>query len=221
MDTVAHELKTPITGIRAATELLMDEDDDMPKEMKQQFLKNILQDSDRLGRLIHNILDFEKLETGRLNLDVQFNDIHKTIVKAITSLSTIANKKDIKLVNNNPHSFNVNYDEDRILQVLTNLLSNAIKFCEAKKGKIIIDYKLGNEYLKVSVKDNGKGIPEEDHDYIFDKFYQSKHQNTLKPQGSGLGLAITKQIIEKHNGKIWAQKDVKNGATLVFTLPFK
>ena len=221
LDTVAHELKTPITGIRAATELLMDEDDDMPKEMKVQFLKNILQDSDRLGRLIHNILDFEKLETGRLNLDLQYLDIQKTITKAIGSISQIAAKKEVQIINNNVHTFKTNYDEDRILQVLTNLLSNAIKFCNPKTGKIVVDYKLGNELVEISVTDNGKGIPEEDHDYIFDKFYQSKHQNTIKPQGSGLGLAITKQIVEKHNGKIWAKKGKINGATLVFTIPFK
>ncbi|MBU2940399.1 sensor histidine kinase [Lacinutrix sp. C3R15] len=221
LDTVAHELKTPITGIRAATELLMDEEDDMPKEIKAQFLKNILQDSDRLGRLIHNILDFEKLETGRLNLDLEYHDIQKTIVKAISSIAQIAAKKEVQIINKNTHSFKTNYDEDRILQVLTNLLSNAIKFCESKKGKIIVDYKLGNERIEISVTDNGKGIPEEDFDYIFDKFYQSKHQNTRKPEGSGLGLAITKQIIEKHQGKIWATKGVKKGAILVFTIPFK
>ena len=221
LDTVAHELKTPITGIRAATELLMDEEDDMPKEVKAQFLKNILQDSDRLGRLINNILDFEKLETGRLNLDLGYNDIQKTIVKAISSISQIAAKKEVQIVNKNVHTFKTNYDEDRILQVLTNLLSNAIKFCEPKKGKITVDYKLGNEYVEISVSDNGKGIPEEDHDFIFDKFYQSQHQNTIKPQGSGLGLAITKQIVEKHQGKIWAKKGIKKGAMLVFTIPFK
>ncbi|WP_299382239.1 sensor histidine kinase [uncultured Lacinutrix sp.] len=221
LDTVAHELKTPITGIRAATELLMDEEDDMPKEIKAQFLKNILQDSDRLGRLIHNILDFEKLETGRLHLDMQYQDLQKTIQKAISSISQIAAKKEVKILNKNPHAFNTNYDEDRILQVLTNLLSNAIKFCTAKTGQIEIDYKLGNQVMEISVKDNGKGIPEEDHKFIFDKFYQSQDQNTRKPQGSGLGLAITKQIVEKHNGKIWAKKDVKNGAILVFTIPFK
>lgn len=221
LDTVAHELKTPITGIRAATELLMDDDDDMPQEIRAQFLKNILQDSDRLGRLINNILDFEKLETGRLNLDLEYLDIQKTITKAISSISQIAAKKEVEIINKNSHSFKTNYDEDRILQVLTNLLSNAIKFCEPKTGKIIVDFKLGNEYVEISISDNGKGIPEEDHDYIFDKFYQSKHQNTIKPQGSGLGLAITKQIVEKHNGKIWAKKHVKSGATLVFTLPFK
>ena len=221
LDTVAHELKTPITGIRAATELLMDDEDDMPKEMKAQFLKNILQDSDRLGRLIHNILDFEKLETGRLHLDSQYQDIQKTIAKSISSISQIAAKKEVQIINKNFHTFKTNYDEDRILQVLTNLLSNAIKFCEFKKGIIEVDYKLGNAFVEISVSDNGKGIPEEDHDYIFEKFYQSKHQNTIKPQGSGLGLAITKQIVEKHHGKIWAKKGIKNGATLVFTIPFK
>ncbi|WP_299247047.1 sensor histidine kinase [uncultured Lacinutrix sp.] len=221
LDTVAHELKTPITGIRAATELLMDEEDDMPQEIKMQFLKNILQDSDRLGRLIHNILDFEKLETGRLHLDMQYQDLQKTITKAINSISQIAAKKQVNVYNKNVHSFKTNYDEDRILQVLTNLLSNAIKFCNAKTGEIEVDLKLGNAFVEISVTDNGKGIPEEDHKFIFDKFYQSQDQNTRKPQGSGLGLAITKQIVEKHNGKIWAKKDVKNGAILVFTIPFK
>lgn len=220
LDTVAHELKTPITGIRAASEILID-DDDIPKEVKQQFLKNILQDADRLGRLINNILDFEKLETGRLNLDSNYLDIQKTIEKATASISHIARKKGLKIVNKNPHSFKLHYDEDRMLQVLTNLLSNAIKFCEPKTGKITIDYTLSNTFIKISVSDNGKGIPKEDHDYIFDKFYQSKSQNTIKPQGSGLGLAITKQIIEKHGGSIWAQKDVKKGAKLVFTIPFE
>jgi Na+/proline symporter/signal transduction histidine kinase len=220
LDTVAHELKTPITGIRAATELLMDEEDDMPKEMRAQFLKNILQDSERLGRLIHNILDFEKLETGRLNLDLQYNDLQKTIQKVFGSLSQIAAKKGVEIRNKNTHSFKTNYDEDRILQVFTNLVSNSIKFCAPEIGKIEIDYRLGNKLIEISVTDNGKGIPAEDYDYIFDKFYQSKHQNTIKPQGSGLGLAITKQIMEKHNGKIWAKKDVKSGATFVFTIPF-
>lgn len=220
LDTVAHELKTPITGIRAATELLMDEDDDMPKEIKKQFLTNILQDSDRLGRLINNILDFEKLETGRLSLDIRSLDIQQTIKKAVERTQHIAAKKGVKISIKNTHSFNVNFDEDRIIQVLYNLLSNAIKFCEAESGQIEIDYKLGNQVIEVSVKDNGKGIPTEDVDYVFDKFYQSKHQNTIKPEGSGLGLAITKQIIEKHYGKIWVSKGIKKGTKLVFTLPF-
>ena len=220
LDTVAHELKTPITGIRAATELLLDEDDDMPKEIKTQFLKNILQDSDRLGRLINNILDFEKLETGRIDLNLKLNNLQKTIKKVLTSISQLAAKKGVKLINKNSRELFLVFDEDKIHQVLTNLLSNALKFCPTENGKIIIDYKLVNEEVEVVIEDNGKGILEEDFSYIFDKFYQSKNQNTIKPEGSGFGLAITKQIVEKHNGKIWAEKDQKSGAKFVFTIPF-
>ena len=220
LDTVAHELKTPITGIRAATELLIDESEDMPGEMKAQFLKNILQDSDRLSRLIHNILDFEKLSTGREQLILNRNSIKKTVVKAISSIQHIASKKEIRIVHNHLVDFDLHYDEDRIIQVLTNLMSNAIKFCEPKKGIITISYKLINGYVEIYVKDNGKGISQEDHNFIFDKFYQSKYQNTIKPQGSGLGLAISKQIIEKHKGKIWVKNNKKNGATFGFKLLF-
>lgn len=220
LDTVAHELKTPLTGIRAATELLLDEDDDMPLEMKTQFLQNILQDSERLSRLIHNILDFEKLSTGRETLVLKKNSIKRTINKALNSFSHIASKKEIKIKINTFNDFELIYDEDRILQVLTNFLSNAIKFCEPKKGVITIDCELIYDFVRVTVEDNGKGIPDEDINYIFEKFYQSKNQNTIKPQGSGLGLAISKQIIEKHKGQIWAKKDNKIGASFAFMLPF-
>jgi Na+/proline symporter/nitrogen-specific signal transduction histidine kinase len=218
LDTVAHELKTPITGIRAATELLMDDEDEMPVEVKKQFLNNILQDSDRLARLINNILDFEKLETGRLSLDLQYLNIQDTIHKAVTNTQHIAAKKGINIAIKNKNKYQLFYDEDRILQVFINLISNAIKFCEQGIGHIEITYIINNKKIEISVMDNGKGILKEDADYIFDKFYQSQHQNTIKPEGSGLGLAITKQIIEKHNGTIWVDKTIKKGAKLVFTL---
>ncbi len=219
LDTVAHELKTPITGIRAATELLMDDEDEMPLELKRQFLTNILQDSDRLGRLINNILDFEKLETGRLRLDISCLDIQSTITKAVANIHHVAAKKGIQIKVINKDHFKLYYDEDRILQVFTNLISNALKFCDSPIGCVEIDYKLYDEVLEISVTDNGKGIPKEDVDYVFNKFYQSQYQNTIKPKGSGLGLAITKQIIEKHKGKIWVDKTIKVGAKFVFTLP--
>jgi Na+/proline symporter/signal transduction histidine kinase len=221
LDTVAHELKTPITGIRATTEILMDDEADMPSEVKTQFLKNMLQDSDRLSRLIHNILDFEKLSTGRSELNITKHNIRKTIKKTIDSLSHIAKKQNVEIVHSNKSDFYAEYDEDRIVQVLTNLLSNALKFIEPGKGKIIADYKYDEGYLNVSLKDNGKGIPDEDLPFVFDKFYQSKNQNTIKPEGSGLGLAISKQIIENHNGEIWVEKNQKSGVTFGFKLPFK
>ncbi len=221
LDTVAHELKTPITGIRATTELLMDDEDDMPGEIKTQFLKNMLQDSDRLSRLIHNILDFEKLSTGRTQLNISKYNIRKTIKKTIDSFNHMAQKRGVKIVHSNKSDFYAEYDEDRIVQVLTNLISNALKFTEPKKGKIIADYKYDEGFLEISIKDNGKGIPEEDIPFVFDKFYQSKNQNTIKPEGSGLGLAISKKIVENHNGKIWVKNNQKSGVTFGFKLPFK
>lgn len=220
LDTVAHELKTPVTGIRAATELLMD-DDEMPSEIKEQFLNNMLNDSDRLSRLINNILDFEKLSRGRNQLNLKQNGIKNTVKQAIIGVQQLAINKGVTIINDNLVDFRFSYDEDRILQVLTNLLSNALKFTEPNVGKIIVEYKMINNFVEFYVIDNGKGIAEEDFEHIFDKFYQSKNQNTVKPEGSGLGLAICKQILEQHNGKIWAKKGNKKGATFVFMLPFE
>ncbi|TCK69394.1 Na+/proline symporter [Winogradskyella wandonensis] len=220
LDTVAHELKTPITGIRASTELLI-EDAEMPKEIQAQFLSNMLQDSDRLSRLIQNILDFEKLSNGRSSLNFKKNNIRETIQKAIGGLRQIASKKNIKIISSNTSDVFAVYDEDKIWQVLTNLISNAIKYCKDGDGIIIVDYKYEKGLLEVTVNDNGTGIPNADMPFIFDKFFQSKNQNIIKPHGSGLGLAISKQIIDKHKGSIWAKNNKKNGVTFGFYLPFK
>ena len=221
LDTIAHELKTPLTGIRATTELLMDQHHDMPDELKEEFLKNMMQDSERLSRLIHNILDFEKLSKGRTQLNLTKNNIRNTIQKSIKIVKPLADKKQISILQPSLSDISAHYDEDRILQVLTNLLSNAVKFCESHKGEIILNYKNGTGGLEVTVKDNGKGIPKQDLAFIFDKFFQSKNQNIIKPAGSGLGLAISKTIIENHEGKIWAKNNQKSGVTFGFQIPFE
>jgi len=218
LDTVAHELKTPLTGIRASTELLLD-DLDMPEEIREQFLNNMLQDSERLSRLIHNILDFEKLANNERELNIQRYDISKTISKTINTLETAAAKRQISLVQKNVYPIDLQYDEDRMIQVFTNLISNAVKFCEPEEGIVTVDYQLGNNDLLISVTDNGKGVAKEDQDLIFDKFYQSKDQNTIKPEGTGLGLSICKQIIERHQGKIWLDKTYHRGARFKIKIP--
>ncbi|MBQ0734184.1 ATP-binding protein [Aquimarina celericrescens] len=218
LDTVAHELKTPITSIKAASEVLTD-GDEMPPELKTKFLDNIVNDSDRLARLIHNILDLEKLSGGHDQLEIRTNQINKTIDKAIDGISQMANHKKVTIVHQNGIAIFANYDEDRMLQVLTNLLSNALKFSDPHKGAITVLAHQKQEVVEVVVEDNGKGIPAEDANYIFDKFYQAKHQNIKKPQGSGLGLAISKKIIESHHGKIWIDKKYKKGARFLFTIP--
>jgi len=219
LDTVTHELRTPITAIRAASEILYD-DDDIPEEIRKQFLQNIISESDRLNRLIDKILDLEKFETGKQKIYLSRNNISKTIEKTLDSLKQLIKNKKISVeFDNSNKEIKAFYDEERIVQVIHNLLSNAIKFCSEKEGEISIQIVENETNVEVRMHNNGKGIMKEDFEAIFDKFYQSRNQNVKKPIGSGLGLAICKQIIEHHKGKIWAEENVANGATFIFTLP--
>lgn len=217
MDTVTHELRTPITAIRAASEILHD-DDEVPDEMKKQFLQNIISESDRLSRLIDKILDLEKFESGKQKVFLSENNFIDTIYTVITSLQQLISNKNITLnlqIDSKVRTFL--YDEERIVQVLHNLLSNAIKFCE-QDGNVEISVQGNDKSVEFSIFNEGKNISEEDLVAIFDKFYQSTNQNIKKPIGSGLGLAISKQIIEAHRGKIRAENN-PSGVTFYFTLP--
>lgn len=216
LDTVAHELKTPITAIKASAEVLMF-DDDMPADLKQKFLNNIVDDTNRLTKLINNILDLEKLANGREELDISNNNIQETTLKAIHFVEQLVLDKQITIKNNVKSLFFL-YDDDRILQVFSNLLTNAIKFVEPVTGQIEINLTEQDDFVLISVEDNGKGIPEEDFEYIFDKFYQSKNQTTKKPVGSGFGLSICKHIVESHKGTIWAEQKSK-GVRFLVKLP--
>lgn len=219
LDTVTHELRTPITAIRAASEILYD-DPDIPEELKKQFLQNIISESDRLNRLIDKILDLEKFETGKQKIYLSKNNISKTIKKTLDSLKQLIKNKNIEVeFQDNFKEIKAFYDEERIVQVIHNLLSNAIKFCSETEGKITIKIKENQEDVEIQIHNNGQGIKKEDFEVVFDKFYQSRNQNVKKPIGSGLGLAICKQIIEHHKGKIWVKNDEEKGATFIFTLP--
>jgi signal transduction histidine kinase len=218
LDTVTHELRTPITAIRASSEILHD-DDEIPEELKKQFLQNIISESDRLNRLIDKILDLEKFETGRQKVNFSNNLIIETIENSIEPLQQLITNKNILVQIEGNRNLKADYDEDRIIQVITNLVSNAIKFCAEINGLITLAVYDKHDYLQIEVSDNGKGIASSDFEAIFDKFYQSTNQNFKKPIGSGLGLAICKQIIEHHKGKIWARNNASGGACLTFTLP--
>lgn len=220
LDTVTHELRTPITAIKAAGEILHD-DDDMPEELRKQFLQNIMSESDRLSRLIDKILDLEKFETGKQVINTQSHNFEHTLYKALEPLQQLIRNKGISITLSKSDNLTAVYDEDRMIQVITNLLSNAIKFCPEHDGSIAISANNGEHEITTLVCDNGKGINPEDIENIFDKFYQSNNQNIKKPVGSGLGLAISRQIIEHHKGKIWAENNKDGGACLIFTLPKK
>lgn len=219
LDTISHELRTPITAIRAATEILHD-DDEIPVEMKKQFLQNIISESDRLNRLISKILDLEKFDAGKQKIDILENNIYQTVSETLIQLNQLIENNKIRVeINSEKNIVKAFYDEDRITQVLHNLLSNAIKFCPENDGIITIIINETDNEITVAVEDNGKGIDENDFEEIFEKFYQSHHQNIRKPVGSGLGLAICKKIIEHHHGKIWAENIPNSGARITFMIP--
>ena len=204
LDSVAHELRTPITAIRAAGEILLD-DEDIPNEIKKEFLGNIISESDRLNEIINDILYLDKLETGTIQLNIQKNNIVETYHKALKPLQHLIQKKnihhsEIDLLNQKMYIF----DEARIIQVFQNILGNAFKFTE-EGGMIQAKFKEFENQLKISIFNTGKRVPEEDIELIFDKFYQSKNQNIRKPVGTGLGLAICKKIIDAHKGNIYAE----------------
>jgi signal transduction histidine kinase len=217
LDTVTHELRTPITAIRASSEILKD-DDELPAELKQQFLDNIITESDRLNRLINTILDLDKLESGKQKLNLSKASIKHNIEQAVDALSQLIKQKGISVQINIENDVVCDFDEDRITQVLTNIISNAIKFCPETHGEIGITLHELSDKIEISVADNGSGIPANDLDRIFDKFYQSENQNTKKPIGSGLGLAISKNIVQLHRGEIWAKSNHTGGTSLHFTI---
>ncbi|MBZ9628527.1 sensor histidine kinase [Psychroflexus sp. CAK1W] len=218
LDTVAHELKTPITSIKASSEVLT-EAEDMPFELRQKFLNNIIQDTERLNVLINDILDLEKMASGRDVLNLKLQALDRCIEDAINGISSIAKRKNVDVRFQSKTQIQTEFDYSKMLQVFTNLLSNSLKFVSENDGKIKVFLEENSEGISFKIRDNGKGIPEEELDLIFKKFYQSKNQTFKKPLGSGFGLAICKQIVQMHGGEIFANSNLEKGAELIIKLP--
>jgi signal transduction histidine kinase len=217
--TVTHELRTPITSIRAMVEIVHD-NADMPDEQRQLFLGNVIKETERLSHLITQVLNLERYESGRQKLNLNPVLLNALISDSIHSVQPLADEKKIKIESKIPDSmFLVRCDADLLQQVMNNLLSNAVKFVEEATGKIKVWVHYGDEELQVWVEDNGKGIPAESIEQVFDKFFQAKNQTLKKPEGSGLGLAISKKIIELHHGRIWVESEENKGSRFIFTLP--
>lgn len=217
LDSVAHELRTPITAIRATSEILLD-DDEMPLEIKTEFLENIISEVDRLTEIINDILYLDKLEAGTLPLQISENNILETYQKALKPLKQLMEQKKLHHTEINLLDDEIlNYDEMKMIQVFQNILGNAVKFTP-EQGIIQVKFRKKEDQIRISIFNTGKNIPEEDLEFIFDKFYQSKNQNIRKPMGSGLGLAICKKIIAAHQGKI-AAKNKETGVVFEINLP--
>ncbi|TAF66286.1 MAG: histidine kinase [Cytophagales bacterium] len=222
ISTITHELRTPITSIKAFSEILVD-NTDLEEDEQQHFLHTIIRETNRMERLISQVLDLEKLQSGNASLHFSCFNIHMLIKDCLDTLKQIVKEKNIQIdLITIEETTILEADYDRITQVMLNLLYNAIKFCNEQNGIIkIITTPNQHNQLEISVIDNGKGIDPQYHEVIFHKFYQAENQQFKKPKGSGLGLAICKQIIESHQGKIWVENLPENLTKFSFLLPLQ
>jgi len=222
ISSVTHELRTPLTSIRAFSEMLH-EDPKIDLAQRTRFLGIIVSEAVRLSRLINQILDLAKLESGRAEWTVAAVDVAEVIGEAVDSLTVLFTEKRVALdLDAMEPGLTVVADRDRLMQVMVNLLSNALKFVPPDSGRVRVGASGTATEVRVSVTDNGPGIQIEDQEVIFDKFRQGAATTdvlTDKPQGTGLGLPISRQIIEYFNGRLWVESSPGAGARFVFTLP--
>ncbi|MGB0524679.1 MAG: sodium:solute symporter family transporter, partial [Flammeovirgaceae bacterium] len=209
--TVTHELRTPLTSVRAMAEILHDNHPEMEHDELEKFLGTIVTEAERLTRLITQVLDLEKFDSGTQKLDKQVYQLNTVIEEALRSCQTMLNKKEIQLQLDLTEHDRILIDRDRIIQVFINLISNAVKFCEPQTGKITIHSFNQAPGIHIKLTDNGCGIDPNAIQHIFDKFYQVKNQPDKKAKGSGLGLAITKKIIQLHGGTIQVSSQLEQG----------
>ncbi|TCT21536.1 sensor histidine kinase [Thiobaca trueperi] len=234
MSSVTHELRTPLASIRAFSEILCD-DPKIALDQRQHFLGILVSETERLSRLVNQVLDLAKIESGHADWLTEAVSLQGVIEQAVSATGQLIKDRGIQLsLALHPQPAVVWGDRDRLVQVLVNLLSNAAKFAPTDTGRLEIrlfpapppatDPASEPEtapvvaHWRVCVTDNGPGIPEGELDLVFEKFRQSAIGGA-KPAGTGLGLPISRQIIDNLGGRIWAENTPQKGATLCFDLP--
>ncbi|MDM9384743.1 ATP-binding protein [Chlorogloeopsis sp. ULAP01] len=237
VSVVSHELRTPLTSIRSALGLLARGSLNNQPEKSQRMLEIAFDNTNRLVRLINDILDIERINSGKVTMHKQTCNAADLMIQAVDEMRAMAEKAEIHL-ELTPASVQLWADPDRIIQTITNLLSNAIKFSppgstvwlsvelqqegEERKAGGGEENKFttsASSYLLFQIKDQGRGIPEDKLETIFDRFQQVDASNSRHQGGTGLGLAICRSIIQQHGGKIWAESSLGKGSTFYFTLP--
>ena len=216
VSTVSHELRSPLTSVKGYTSLLLNRWDRLDDDQKRSMLEQVQHDADRVTRLITELLDISRLETGRLRLRCQMLDIGE-LAKRVVEKVTIA-YPELEVSTDFPENLPQVYaDSDKIEQVLTNLLENAAKYAEARGVRVEGVFDIDANVLSVAVHDVGKGIPAAELPQLFNKFFRGSEGG--RPSGSGLGLYISRGLVEAHGGRIAAESRLGHGSTFTFTLP--
>lgn len=214
-DMVSHELRTPLGAIKEGISLVAEQTAGPLNEKQARMLEIVQRNVDRLARLINDVLDFQRLESGRIEFKMQSCDLNGIVEESARTMLSLTGRKGLdfflELDDELPP---VNCDRDRIIQVIENLLNNAIKFTD--RGTLTIKTATADGAAVVSVCDTGKGMRRDQLSHIFKKFVQLER----KPGGTGLGLTICEEIVKRHGGRIWAESEPGKGSVFSFTLPF-
>ncbi|MCJ7777930.1 MAG: HAMP domain-containing histidine kinase, partial [Sedimentisphaerales bacterium] len=217
ISTVSHELRTPLASMKEAISVVSNEVAGKINKDQRRFLDIAERNIDRLARLINEVLDFQKLEAGKMKVNIQENNINEVVKEVQKTMLPSAKKKGLdillELAGNLPKA---RFDRDKIIQVLTNLISNAIKFTE--QGQVTVGVQQRDEELVIRVKDTGMGIPKDDLRKIFERFYRVQRPGK-QIQGTGLGLPIVERIVAMHGGRIEVESEMDKGTTFTIFLP--
>ena len=220
MSSVTHELRTPLTSIRAFAELMAD-DPAMDPEQRQRFLGLVVAETERLTRLVNQVLDMAKIESGNAEWRAVEVDLRALVRQAMQTTAEMFRERGAAVELEMPaHMPPLQADPDRLLQVLFNLLSNAAKFVPQGRGRVCIRIGADAERASVEVEDNGPGVPLEQQQLVFEKFRQGGEIHN-RPQGTGLGLPISRRIVEHLGGRMWLHSEPGRGACFGFELPWR
>lgn len=216
VSTVSHELRSPLTSVKGYTSLLLNRWDRLNDEQKKSMLEQVQSDADRVTRLITELLDISRLETGRLRLRCQMVDIARLAEVVVEKIRIAYPELEVSVAF--PDELpRVYADPDKVEQVLTNLLENAAKYAGSPDVRVEGVYDEGRKALTLAVHDVGKGIPPAELPRLFNKFFRGSEGG--RPSGSGLGLYIARGLVEAHGGRIAAESRLGEGSTFSFTLP--
>ncbi|MCB2293562.1 HAMP domain-containing histidine kinase [Clostridium algoriphilum] len=220
---ISHELKTPLNVLSATVQLFsMYYDSGSLDKMKGsivKYIKSMKQNCYRLSKLINNIVDSSKIETGFFELHLSNNNIVEVVEDIVTSVTDFTDSKGLNIIfDTDTEEKIIACDPEKIERVVLNLISNAIKFSD-KGDEIFIDVKDKNEFIEMSVEDNGIGIEEKNLDTIFDRFKQVDKSLSRNTEGTGIGLSLVKSIVELHGGCIYAESEVGNGSKFIVNIP--
>jgi signal transduction histidine kinase len=220
ISTVSHELRTPLTSLRGALGLLAGGALTARPEKTQQMLEIAIGNTDRLVRLVNDILDLERISSGKTELHSTMCSVEDLLRRAAGVQQARSPKPNVRIFFA-AHGVSVWADPDRILQTLNNLISNAIKFSPPGSEIHLTARNLDGDEALIEVCDQGHGIPADKLEHIFERFQQGDASDSRALGGTGLGLAICRSIVQQHGGRIWATSVVDQGTTFHFTLPTK